>query len=595
MQTHSLATVSTWQNQLVELLRHASVASSEALTDRAVALGRQLARTGAPVEVLARVHTAALTELQQAIHPEDTETLSNTGPLWASVIDAYYAAQQPQSSADHADDDELEHFYRRLCAAAPFAVCLVDHEGRCVTANRLAQQLFACVEGDCVGYGWLEWLPEPERERILHAFRRAHKLDAPFEREACYQRADGSEEWLLIRSRPLPDPSARERWRVVSVEAITRRKRAQQALADSEAKFRVLAETVPTGILIYRGQDYLFVNQMMELITGYTREELTAMSFWEIVHPEMRELVRSRGLARQAGVPVPLRYEIKILTKSGDTKWIDYSASLVNYEGSQAVLGAIIDVTNRKAAEDEARRRHGELVHVSRVSTLGNMASQLAHELNQPLAAIVNYANGCERRVVSGVPADPGIRQAIHEMKTQAQRASDIIKRIRRFSRKQPANQSEADINQIVRDAVALATAANPFRLPVEVRVDESLPPVFVDDIQVMQVILNVVRNGLEAMAQRGRGRMTIVTSQASEREVCVAIRDEGPGLENVEPEELFEPFKTTKADGLGIGLPISRDIIELHGGKLWATVNDDGPGLTVQFTLPIGTAGGYS
>ena len=589
MSTHfeTVRTSTPWAARLIELLRHAAVAPAEQLEEQAHAVGDLLARLGISVADINHCYTETLIELANAIVPGDTDTASQTAATMAHVWKAYqeYDRQPPPSAQSRLD--EITAFYCQLCEADPAPVFMVDMEGRCLCANRPAQRLFQQSSAECGGTGWLSWVEPTERERTLAAMRRAHATGGRFEREIARRDPHGDETWWLVRSEPLPDEAVRYRWRLVTVDTITERKRAQRALEESEAKFRVLAETVPIGILIYRDQRYLYLNPMMEVITGYSRDEMLAMPFLNIVHPDMRAEVRDRANARQAGESVPVRYEIKVLTKAGDDRWVDYTAALINYQGRPAVLGAVMDITDRKLAEDEARRRHAELIHVARVSTLGNMATQLAHELNQPLAAIVNYASGCERRLAAGTAAGPEIRDAIGEMRGQAERAGEIIKRIRRFVRKQPNKTIDVDINRIVSDAVTLAAAANPWRIPIELQLADNLPAVQVDEIQIMQVIVNLVRNALEAMsATSPNGRLMIATAAAGDG-VHVTVRDTGPGLVGIEPNQLFEPFVTTKQDGLGIGLSICRSIVELHGGVLSATHNGLETGLTVEFTLP--------
>jgi len=183
---------------------------------------------------------------------------------------------------------------------------------------------------------------------------------------------------------------------------ITDYKHAEEALRESEEKFRTAAEALGAALIICQGPHISYANPRRQAMSGYTLEELRAMSFWDVAHPEFRDLVRERGLARQRGGTLPMRYDMKILTKQGVERWMDVSSAPVTLQGQLAVLVTALDTTDQKRAEDLARTRQAELAHLNRVSALGQMTAQLAHELNQPLTTIANYANGGLHRIRAG-------------------------------------------------------------------------------------------------------------------------------------------------------------------------------------------------
>ena len=229
-----------------------------------------------------------------------------------------------------------------------------------------------------------------------------------------------------------------------------------------------------------------------------------------------------------------------------------------------------------------------ELAHVSRLSTIGEMASGFAHELNQPLCAIVNYTEACLRLLKQDRIAPAEIEEAMVEVARQAERAGVVIRRLREFVRKREALLVSADLNHLVREVVELTrTEAAHHKTRVELCLAPDLPPVNVDIIQIEQVIVSLVRNGLEAMSDTDvdQRRLTIETRPAGRGQIEVAVRDRGRGIPEAERDRVFEPFFSTKAAGLGLGLPIGRSIIEAHDGCLWLTPND-GPGVTLHFSL---------
>lgn len=244
----------------------------------------------------------------------------------------------------------------------------------------------------------------------------------------------------------------------------------------------------------------------------------------------------------------------------------------------------------RSAAEQRARQHQNALAHVSRLSTMGEMASGIAHEINQPLSAVVNYARGCSRRLRAHRYNKAEVLDAIEQIATQAQRAAEIIRRLRNFVRKGEVRRVPLRINHLVREVhTLLAHDAQRTGVQIQLHLTEADPQVYADEIQMEQVLVNLVRNGIEAIAtvQRPRPLILITTAVVYKSAVRVSVRDNGPGLPPDTRDELFHPFVTTKKDGLGMGLSISRSILSAHDGRLWA-LSPPGDGTTVHFTLPL-------
>jgi two-component system sensor histidine kinase TtrS len=243
------------------------------------------------------------------------------------------------------------------------------------------------------------------------------------------------------------------------------------------------------------------------------------------------------------------------------------------------------DIAQRKIVEAELRRseeqvRHhqAELAHVARLSSMGELAAGLAHELNQPLYAVTNYARGCQRRFHKHGGADSEVEEALGKIADEAQRAAAIVQRLRNFVQKRQAQVNRETVSRLVEDAVAMSQSEVKRRqITVVTDISENLPPVWVDAIQIQQVLINLLRNAFEAMDQMppSKRRVTIGARRFEDDAVEVAVSDCGPGISADNPSQIFEPFFTTKSDGMGMGLAICRTIVQAHGGRIWVESSD--------------------
>jgi C4-dicarboxylate-specific signal transduction histidine kinase len=277
----------------------------------------------------------------------------------------------------------------------------------------------------------------------------------------------------------------------------------------------------------------------------------------------------------------------------GSVKHVHVVAQAVRDEkGNLEYVGAVMDVTEHKQAEDALHHAQAELAHVTRVMTMGELVASIAHEVNQPLGAIVTNGHACLRLLSREVLDLDKSREVVGRMISDGMRASEVIKRIRDLLHKTPVEKAPVNINETIQEVMALVSSEllrSNVELKAELAADPT--PVVGDRIQLQQVILNLILNGKDAMSSvQTRPRELLITSREGKAgELLVAVRDTGHGLETKHVERIFDPFFTTKPEGMGLGLSISRTIIEAHGGRLWATPND-GQGVTMQFTLPPST-----
>jgi len=242
----------------------------------------------------------------------------------------------------------------------------------------------------------------------------------------------------------------------------------------------------------------------------------------------------------------------------------------------------------RKHAEDELRRTQGQLAHVSRVTTMGELAASIAHEVNQPLGAIVASAGACERWLAAEPPQMEKARQALVRIVNDSKRAGEVIKRIRALMKRQAPRKDWLEINEAILEVIAIAQyQVRRNDILLETQLAKGLPLVRGDRVQLQQVLLNLIVNAIEAMSGIDKRELTIVSAADGPEGVAVEVRDSGMGLDPERAAHLFEPFYTTKAEGLGIGLSISRSIVEAHGGQLSAAANAP-RGAVFRFSLPV-------
>jgi PAS domain S-box-containing protein len=306
-------------------------------------------------------------------------------------------------------------------------------------------------------------------------------------------------------------------------------------------------------------------------------------------HPEDKAMVR-QVIDRVTKEHKNFDFEHRLLMPDGSVKYIRVvgrptSGDAAGFE----FVGAVTDITERKRAEEALQQAHAELVHVTRVTALGELTASIAHEINQPLTAVLNNASACLRWLAGESPDLDEAREAVGRIIRDGNRASDVIARMRALFRKGCAVKEQLDLNEAIKETTIL-TQSEIRRNKVALRMEmaRDLPSVIGDRVQIQQVVMNLILNGIEAMStldERNR-EMLIRTQSSGGDEVLVAVRDSGIGLDPRSAERIFDAFHTTKPSGLGMGLKISRSIVEWHGGRLWAVPNHD-RGATFQFTLP--------
>jgi PAS domain S-box-containing protein len=410
-----------------------------------------------------------------------------------------------------------------------------------------------------------------------------------YEAEARFRRLDGSYRWFLVRALSLRDESGRPVKRYATATDIEDRKRAEHALRRSEALLAETQELTHTGSVGYDATTgEVFWSAEGARIFGYDPSiEPTLDLLLQRVHPDDVWLGQ-RSIDRTNGGEPDDAFDIRLVMPDGTLKYVHAVSHAARDASARRALRALIDVTAAREAEAALHRAQTELAHVTRMTALGELSASIAHEVNQPLAAIVTNGQACLRWLGREVPDLGEARGAVMRIVSDAERASDVIQRIRALAQKADPQKAALSLNGVIDDVVLLVrreVLSHQVALQLELAAD--LPPVLADRVQLQQVIINLLINAIQAMEPvTDRPRDLLIRSQAHADRVLVAVQDSGIGIAAEDEARLFETFFTTKPDGLGMGLSICRSIIEAHGGEVRVARNT-GPGTTFQFTLP--------
>ena len=363
-------------------------------------------------------------------------------------------------------------------------------------------------------------------------------------------------------------------------------------LTMSEERWRKLFESVPVGVnIVGLHKRYVAANPAFQRMTGYSEAELCNRTPVDITHEDDRAASEAIIAAQMAGQPYVQHREKRYRRKDGGVIWAEVDAFLAPVAGSAPLLaGVAVDVTERKRAEEALRDARADLERMARLTTMGELTASIAHEINQPLAAIVTQSEAASRFLERDEPDLDEVRDALSAIRRDGMRAGEVIRGLRALARKSAPQLTKLDIDDVIREVLALA-GGELRRHDVVLRTELAAEdwPVMGDRVQLQQVLLNLIMNGVEAMrgvTERTR-ELTVSSTLADPSCVLVAVEDTGAGLDPVVGERMFQPLFTTKPDGLGMGLAICRSIVEAHGGRL-SVLPRARHGVDVRFTIPF-------
>lgn len=445
-----------------------------------------------------------------------------------------------------------------------------DMQGRIAYVNPAFCRMIGWNEADLIGRTkpFPYWLPgrHAQHEETLDLLLSGRTPSSGLEVEA--QRRDGSRFTARMYVSPLRAPNGEQIGWMTSMTDITEPKRIREALTAAHERFMTVLEGLDDAISVVadtpEGLELLFANR-------------TYRRFFGAQSNGHEELLGGR-LGRFTDETV------EVFSKSAQ-RWFEVHHRMLAWtDGRRVRLQVARDITERREHEEASRVQQEKIQLTSRLTTMGEMASSLAHELNQPLTAIANYNMAAAAMLKSGNAQTEVLLEALEKGARQAERAGKIISRIREFVKRSEPRRQRVPLTQIMDNAIAFADIdARKRQIEIEAAMPDPVPQVMADPILIEQVLLNLLKNGIEAM-ENSEYRTLHVQATELDNQVQIAVIDRGHGLHN--PERLFEPFYSTKSEGLGMGLNICRTIIESHHGRLWATANPEG-GTIFRFTLP--------
>lgn len=507
-------------------------------------------------------------------------------------------ALRSSEAALRGNQRQLEH----IINAVPGLVWSADAGG---AITFLSQQYLDYIGLDAehaLAGGWRDAIHPQDAGGLLAAWTNAFAEGYATEHEARLRRADGSYRWMLFRASPSFDDNGQlAEWFGVNIDIEDRKvaqdklRASEAALRDSERELQQIISSIPglTWSSDANGATRFWSQQYLDY-AGAQIEDVLGFKFADFIHPDDRDhILETWGEIIAAGTPGEA--ELRLRRADGEYRWFLIRACpFFDEEGNLTQwFGVNVDIENRKRAEADLRQSQNDLAHVTRMMTIGELAVSIAHEVNQPLMAVVTNAGAC-LRWLDGAQTDIAMaRQAAERIVRDGHRAGDIITSLRNLARKTSPHMQEVWLDQIVQ--VVLDLLQNELQRQGVVAKTEFEPRTIAiqgDSTQLQQVVLNLVMNAVEAMAASpaGQRRLTL-RARTRDGEAIVSVTDTGPGLGPDDPERLFEAFTTTKAHGIGMGLSICRSIVEAHNGRIWAA-NNSARGSTFSFTLPL--AEGY-
>jgi len=493
---------------------------------------------------------------------------------------------------------ESEGRFRAMADSAPVMVWLSTADGRCTYFNSRWLHFTGRRLDEELGDGWAAGVHPEDLERCLHVYRAAIAKQEGFTMEYRLRRADGQYRWVLDHGVPRIALDGRFTGHIGSCIDVTDLKAAQQIIAESTAlRSAAFGSLFGHVAAIDRGGIIIAVNhswsRFAEESSADPARVAVGANYLEVCGDVAAmgdsDARHARAMIRDVleGRTETARLEYACYLLSGE-RWFEMIVEPFRRPEGGAIVGHI-DITRRRRAEDAARRQAEELAHALRVSTLGELAGSLAHEINQPLQAIVTNAQATLRLLAIEQNKRDDFRDTLTDIAEDAKRASQVIRRLRALFRKEHVDRRPVDINELIGEVVKFLD--NDLRrkgIDVGLSLEHELAVVFADGIQVQQVLLNLLMNARDAIAavEGGERKITIVTARRGPDLVDLSISDTGIGANETELERMFERFVSSKPEGLGMGLAISRSIVQGHGGRIWATQNPD-RGLTVHVELP--------
>jgi PAS domain S-box-containing protein len=487
---------------------------------------------------------------------------------------------------------ENEYKLRQIVEAVPGVIWSAAPTGRLTHVSRRLLDYSGMQFEEFMHRGWEEAYMHPaDRSGAIERYRRAIETGTSYQVVLRLRRADGEYRWHRTFGEPLRDREGRIiQWYGLSID-VDEAKTTEDQLRRSEALMAEGQRLSLTGTLSWRvdTDEIRWSEQLYRIFEFEPGTRITLELIGSRVHPDdIPMLADMIDRARSHGGD--FEYEHRLQMPNGSVKYLHLVARATRDEdGRLEYFGAAQDVTQRRLSEDALMKARSDLAHVARITSLGALTASIAHEVSQPLSGIITNASTGLRMLSADPPNVDGARETVRRTLRDGNRASDVIARLRALFGRKTATMERVDLNEVTREVIALSSSElQKNRVVARLDFADDLPQVQGDRVQLQQVVLNLTRNACDAMAGRddGPNLMVIRTKRVEDNRVQLSVRDTGHGFDPQAVERLFQAFYTTKADGMGIGLALSRSIIEGHRGSLWAGPND-GPGVTFSFAIP--------
>ncbi len=481
---------------------------------------------------------------------------------------------------------ETEGRFRTMADAAPVMMWMAGTDKSCTFFNRAWLEFTGRTMKEELGNGWTDDIHPADAERCLRTYTDAFDARRDFAMEYRLRRHDGEYRWIVDNGAPRFAADGTFAGYIGSCFDVTELRRAEERL-------RLVVEAAPNAvIMVDEAGGIALVNERVTALFGYAQAEIIGRPIEMLVPAALRSVHRAHRDAywlNPGQRPMGMGRELYGQRKDGSRVPLEVGLSPIHTSEGTFILASIVDITERRRMEVEMASQRSELAHLSRVNLLGELSGSLAHELNQPLTAILSNAQAALRFLAN----DPGnvdeLRDILEDIVDDDKRAGDVIRRLRVLFKKGEPHHEFVDVNEIVQDVMGLMRSDFVNRdVKVDADLAPNLPSVRGDRIQLQQVLLNLIVNGCDAMEGVGdhRARLLLETRLAQDNGVEVAVTDYGRGIGAAEMERIFEPFFTTKPLGMGLGLAVCKTIINSHGGHLGAANNASG-GATFSFSMP--------
>lgn len=470
-------------------------------------------------------------------------------------------------------------------------ICLFTPEGVLNGGNRKLLDYFNLPLEEVMKWATNGITHPDDLQHCIESFMASVASGEPYDFETRFRRFDGVFRWFQIRGLPLFNSQGEIiRWYGLLTD-IDDRKRAEEKLKHSQMLLAEGQRMSLSGTFSWLvDSDELTFSEELRRIFGFDAgAQITFEAMQSRVHPDDLPLLAGNMAVVRNGGDNP-EYDIRLRMPDGAIKYLRVIGRLIKSDnGRSECIGAVQDVTQKRLAEQARDELRSELAHVTRVTSLGAMAASIAHEVNQPLSGIVTNASTSLRMLAANPPNLEGARETARRTIRDGNRAADVITRLRALFGKRVFQVEQVDLNEAVREVVAICWSdLLRARASLKTELAEGLPPVSGDRVQLQQVVMNLLRNSADAVAgvDNAPRHVVLTTTAGEEGAVRLSISDSGVGFRTVDPDRVFDAFYSTKSDGMGIGLSVSRTIVESHGGKLWAEANE-GPGATFTLSIP--------